>query len=626
MQDHLRMIRVSDIKPSPNNPRKQFDPAWMADLVASVKEHGVVQPILVRIIEDGFELIAGERRWRAATEAQLEGIPAMVVEATEQEALELSIIENLQRRDITAMEEADGFQRWLTLSGEPIDKLVEKVSKSRSYVYGTLQLLKLSDTVAERVRSGELNRSIALMIARVNDKAKQDALCRKVLIANELRTWEEPRPMTVREAQQFLHGESTRSLKEAVFMLDAEYGDLTPCDRCPKRSCNDMLLLAEVENDPDVCSDIECFKLKEVRHVEPRAAKLREQGITVLVGDTVPKGYRALTEHISSSKGYKSIRDVLGKKLLPKPPVMFLATEVESEPIQVISQKDLNKILKDNDLMPARSGGAANYYERDKKLLAEWHARLKYIAVARERIAKALMDAVMAPSITIPWETLAKAISRYSLSAGVNHQYRHPTDYCQKSFGLPDLTWGDICDLPSFEPVQHYLAAVVDDWIDPEAASHYWPEHEERHAMVAALGFPVEVTVEDRDQAEQRWPSPPPPETPASAFKKAFAGDKIRTPSKKTKKAATGEKPKASKEEVAAKLKEQLQAVDDAAAGQGQDDSTGAAEPLSQAWPWPGDREDPHPAGQTSDSAFEWDPVTGQRRPRGTVSSETEVA
>ena len=213
MTTSLQNLYLTSITPSPNNPRKMFAPEAMAELVSSIKTYGVIQPILVRELDSGdFELIAGERRYRAATEVMLETIPAMVLQASEQEALELSIIENLQRQDISAMEEAEGYQRWVTLSGLSIDALVGKLDKSRSYVYGTIKLLDLTTSVADRVRAGEMSRSVALLLSRINDAARQEDMARRVMDVSLERAYEQKRPMTYREALKFVREKATKDL------------------------------------------------------------------------------------------------------------------------------------------------------------------------------------------------------------------------------------------------------------------------------------------------------------------------------------------------------------------------------------------------------------------------------
>ena len=152
-----KTLPVSFLSPNPRNPRKDFDSAELDDLAASVRERGVVQPILVRQTPgsaNAYEIIAGERRWRAAQKVGLHDVPVLVLEATDREALELAIIENVQRTDLNALEEALGYQQLVDEHGYSQGQLAEVIGKSRSHIANTLRLLKLPERVQHFVRSG----------------------------------------------------------------------------------------------------------------------------------------------------------------------------------------------------------------------------------------------------------------------------------------------------------------------------------------------------------------------------------------------------------------------------------------------------------------------------------------
>ncbi len=147
VQAGILKIPVSKIKPSPWQPRHHFSKEAHEDLVASIRDRGVLQPLLVRRSGDGFELIAGERRWRAATEAGVSEIPVLVKEASDHEALELALIENLQREDLDAIEEAEGYRALADKFGLTQDEIAAKVNKSRAAVANSLRLLGLPSEV-----------------------------------------------------------------------------------------------------------------------------------------------------------------------------------------------------------------------------------------------------------------------------------------------------------------------------------------------------------------------------------------------------------------------------------------------------------------------------------------------
>lgn len=154
-----RRLPIDRLKPNPRNPRRHFDPEELEDLAHSIREKGVIQPILARPVEggeDAFEIIAGERRWRAAQVAQLDEVPVIVVEASDKEALELAIIENVQRSDLNAIEEARGYERLAHEFGYSHADLARIIGKSRSHVANMLRLLKLPSSVEAMVVEGAL--------------------------------------------------------------------------------------------------------------------------------------------------------------------------------------------------------------------------------------------------------------------------------------------------------------------------------------------------------------------------------------------------------------------------------------------------------------------------------------
>ena len=153
--------------PMPRNPRRAFAEAELDELAASLRERGIIQPIVVRPVRgvaDGYEIIAGERRWRAAQRAGLHEVPVVVIEATDAEALQLAIVENVQRADLNALEEAEGYRALMDEFGNSQEEIAKIVGKSRSYVANTLRLLKLSDAVKAHIHSGELTAGHARML------------------------------------------------------------------------------------------------------------------------------------------------------------------------------------------------------------------------------------------------------------------------------------------------------------------------------------------------------------------------------------------------------------------------------------------------------------------------------
>jgi len=162
-----RRLSTGSLRPNARNPRRTFANDELDELAASLRERGIIQPIIVRQLRgaaDGYEIVAGERRWRAAQRAGLHEVPVVVIEATDAEALQLAIIENVQRSDLNALEEAEGYRALIDEFGNSQEDVAKIVGKSRSYVANTLRLLKLSDAVKAYIHNGKLTAGHARML------------------------------------------------------------------------------------------------------------------------------------------------------------------------------------------------------------------------------------------------------------------------------------------------------------------------------------------------------------------------------------------------------------------------------------------------------------------------------
>jgi ParB family chromosome partitioning protein len=181
--DRLRQSRalpVEQLAPGPFQPRRRFDEEDLAELAESVREQGVLQPILVRRVPDGdsYQIIAGERRWRAAQLAQLHDVPVLIREFDDQTAMEIALVENVQRRDLSPLEEAEGYRRLFDEYGHSQEEIARAVGKSRSHIANTLRLLNLPDEVRVLVDDGQLSAGHARALLAADDPA---ALAREVV-------------------------------------------------------------------------------------------------------------------------------------------------------------------------------------------------------------------------------------------------------------------------------------------------------------------------------------------------------------------------------------------------------------------------------------------------------------
>ena len=169
-------LPISQVESCAAQPRKQFDPDALADLADSIRQHGIIQPLTVRKLQSGYyQIIAGERRWRAARMAGLSQVPVVVIEADDRKAMELAMIENLQREDLNPMEEAEGYHTLMEQYGLTQEETSQRVGKSRSAVANALRLLHLSDEVRALVEEGKLSgghaRALVPLTAELQKKA-----------------------------------------------------------------------------------------------------------------------------------------------------------------------------------------------------------------------------------------------------------------------------------------------------------------------------------------------------------------------------------------------------------------------------------------------------------------------
>ena len=165
----VREIEIGRIRPNPEQPRVQFKEAAIDELADSIAERGVLQPILLRPHGDGFEIVAGERRWRAAQRARLHTIPAIVREIDDSTAAEIALIENVQREDLNAIEEAEGYRQLIERHGHTQDNIAKLVHKSRSHVANLLRLLELPDFVRQSLLRGDISMGHARAVATAPD-------------------------------------------------------------------------------------------------------------------------------------------------------------------------------------------------------------------------------------------------------------------------------------------------------------------------------------------------------------------------------------------------------------------------------------------------------------------------
>ena len=180
-QEGILFLDINDIKPNTKQPRKYFSDEKIDELARSIETHGIIQPIMVRPSGEGYEIVAGERRWRAARRASLKQVPCIVRELSEEQNMLVSIIENMQREDLNPMEEAEALNQMITRFGLTQEEVSKSVGKSRPYITNALRLLKLPAEIQEMVVQGDLSNGHARAIAGVKEEKKQLHIAHRIV-------------------------------------------------------------------------------------------------------------------------------------------------------------------------------------------------------------------------------------------------------------------------------------------------------------------------------------------------------------------------------------------------------------------------------------------------------------
>lgn len=216
-------VNINKVEPNREQPRKNFDEDALVELSESIKQFGVLQPLLVQDRKDYYEIVAGERRWRAAKIAGLKEVPVIIKDLTEQEKAEISLIENIQREDLNPIEEAVAYKKLLTEFNLKQDELAERVSKSRTAITNSMRLLKLNDRVQEMVIAGRLTTGHARALLGIEDAERQIEAAEEVA-DNKLNVRDTEKLVKKVQQEKERPGEKTDTKTDSK--LDAIYHDL----------------------------------------------------------------------------------------------------------------------------------------------------------------------------------------------------------------------------------------------------------------------------------------------------------------------------------------------------------------------------------------------------------------
>lgn len=325
-------LALSSIVASQTNPRTTFHQGKLLELAESIRASDVHQPILVRplpanrtniALKVQYEIVAGERRFRASGMAGKSTIPAMIRQMDDATVLEVQIVENLQRDDLSELEEAEGYERLMAHSKLTADAVGGKIGKSRSYVYGRLKLLDLCQEARTKLRDGIIDASKALMLARLPDHKLQIKAMEEVVLFENHRG---EQCYGVREVSRLIQSRYMLPLDKATFPITDStlVPGATACGACPKRTGHEPELFSDVDS-PDVCTDPECYRSKEAAHQARELQAAHERGQTVITGREAKalwpngwgsvEGYLRLDDTRDSPTPGKPLRKLLSKAL-----------------------------------------------------------------------------------------------------------------------------------------------------------------------------------------------------------------------------------------------------------------------------------------------------------------------
>jgi ParB/RepB/Spo0J family partition protein len=395
------IVPLADIEPSTSDiqrlRRARFTAESLEQLAASIRQVGVAEPVLLRPMgKAGFELVAGERRWMAARMAGLAEIPAMVRAYTNEQALELQLIENLQRVDLHEMEEAEGYDALRKLKKLSVEQIAEQLGKSRSQVFARLKLLELCPEARKAFYAGEFEASVALLIARLPRPETQRELLKELSGKGKL-YWDQDGPLTFRQVQEHVQEAYMADLKGAGFALnDATLRDgcttFLACTACPNRTGNQKDLFTEIKN-PNVCTDPPCLKRKEEAARARKRAELEAKGETIISGApakkikpnqyscTLNEGYVDLAEDAYIGGKYQSYRKAIGKQPCA---TALLECPHTGKLFEIAKRVDVTAALKANGVKPdARTSFSSNNKEQERKNRLETAINTQILAEIR---------------------------------------------------------------------------------------------------------------------------------------------------------------------------------------------------------------------------------------------------
>ncbi|MFZ5440430.1 MAG: ParB/RepB/Spo0J family partition protein [Myxococcota bacterium] len=523
----FRTLPLEQLRESPTNPRKAFN--GMEELTASVRKLGVMQPLMARPVEGGFEIVFGHRRFRAAQAAGLESVPVDVRELTDVQVLEAQLVENVQRADIHPLEEAEAYQRLIDTAGYTAEQLAAKVGRSRGWIYQRLKLLALGPEARKAFEEGRIALSVAIPLARVPTHKLQAKAVERILGGAE--EW------SARNAIEWLQNEFCVSLTKAPFDRkdDMLVEGAPACTACPKRSgCGTPGLFDDLKGQ-DICTDTTCYQAKTRATWEARAERYARQGAEVLTPSEAKKLFRdgalqhgtayvAADQPINEDKQRRTWSDILEKA--KQPPKLVVAPDADMKPRRLYRADEALAAAAElgHSWAKTKATRVAAQREDTPEAIGEKKLREVRARVAREVLVAGAMQIRSGAEIPrMAYALLARAVDATRTGEAA-------TEYLQKLKVEDVAKWAQRAEPKAL--VGFLFAALLEEW-----CGGTWNGFDEGLEEAAkAFGFDLKKLVAGATAAEAGASSAPAPKEDAKAKAEALfkpKDEKKLTPKKK---------------------------------------------------------------------------------------------
>lgn len=298
MENGIQQLKLASVHPSSMNPRKSFDEASIHELAESIKNVGVLQPIIVRAhkIKGMYEIVCGDRRFRASQVAKVKTIPCIEMTLTDEEAFDLMITENLQRKDVHPLEEASAFNSLIEKGTYDVASLCHRFGKSETYIRHRLKLNDLIDPFKQELEKETINLSMAFEICKIDVKYQLEYYKDTFKMGNE---WNIPK--TIKDVKNYIERNFTNKLSDASFSKTIKYEDAPACTECLLNTACNMILFPDAPEE-GICLDKDCYDRKSTLHLFSIAKKVQEENPEILI---------LQSEYNYSDKDKKMVSDLM---------------------------------------------------------------------------------------------------------------------------------------------------------------------------------------------------------------------------------------------------------------------------------------------------------------------------